>query len=244
MLGYYAIPLPATGFLAFNSTRAPFSDPDVRRAAALALNRQALAALWGAVPTDEFLPPPLREFRDRQPSPLSGPDLDGARSLMNGRKRTATMAIEEACDPCRMEAEVVRADLARIGIAVHIREVTDPTAVALTPDAEIDLLSLETPFGYLDPATFLAQMLLGEMPRAWLPDGVTREVERLFRLQGSRRRIAAALLADRLATGDVPIAATRTLIGPHLLAPTLGCREFPPLGYGVDLAGLCLTQGS
>ena len=27
-----------------------------------------------------------------------------------------------------------------------------------------------------------------------------------------------------------------------VLGPRLGCRAFPPFGYGVDLAALCLTE--
>jgi peptide/nickel transport system substrate-binding protein len=244
ILGYYAVPLPATGFVAFNASRAPFSDPDVRRAAALALDRDALAVVWGAIPTDQLLPPSMPGFDDRELYSLNEPALDDARSLMGGRRTRVTMAIGEACDVCRREAEVVRANLAQIGITVRVRELPDPAAAASTPGAKIDLLSLTTPLHHGDPASFLAEMLLREVPPPWLPDGVAREVERLLRLEGSDRRTAAAPLADHLATVDVPLAATRTPIEPSLLAPSLGCRVFPAFGYGVDLAALCLNDKS
>ena len=56
---------PLTGFFAFNASRPPFSDPDVRRAAALAIDREAIAAIWGNAPTDQFLPPVMPGFEDR-----------------------------------------------------------------------------------------------------------------------------------------------------------------------------------
>lgn len=244
ILGYYAAPLPATGFVAFNSSRHPFSDPDVRRAAALALDREALAEVWGALPTDQFLAPVLPGFHDRKLYPLNTSVMDGARSLVPRRSGTVTMAIAEACDACRQEAEIVRADLARIGIKVRIKEFPDPVAVSWAPSAQIDLLSISTPVGYSDAASFLAQMLVRSTPRLWLPQGVAAKVKSLLGMEGRHRQIAASLLADQLATKDVPLAATRTPVEPVLLGPGLGCRVFPPFGYGVDLAALCLTPQS
>jgi hypothetical protein len=49
------VQLPHLGYIAFNAGEAPFDDPDVRRAAALAMNRQALAAIWRQLPTPQLL---------------------------------------------------------------------------------------------------------------------------------------------------------------------------------------------
>jgi uncharacterized cupredoxin-like copper-binding protein len=49
------VPLPHLGYIAFNAGEAPFDDLDVRRVAALAMNRQALAAIWRQLPTDQLL---------------------------------------------------------------------------------------------------------------------------------------------------------------------------------------------
>ncbi len=56
---YFASLSPLTGVLAFNTSRPPFSDPDVRRAVALALDRESIAAIWGHVATDQLVPPML-----------------------------------------------------------------------------------------------------------------------------------------------------------------------------------------
>ena len=167
-----------------------------------------------------------------------------ARSLMRGRTGTAVMAIFKGCDPCREEAEVVRDDLALIGITVKIEELPDPVAASREPDAKIDLVGMGTGLDYADPASFLAQMLLRDMPRSWLPKGVASQVERLTQLTGAERESAAVALADQLATRKVPLAADLTPTIPSLLSPRLGCRVFPPFGYGVDLAALCLNKAA
>jgi DNA-binding SARP family transcriptional activator/ABC-type transport system substrate-binding protein/outer membrane protein assembly factor BamB len=253
---YYDAPLPVTGFVGFNAGRALFSEPDVRRAAALVVDRNALAAewrdvpsdqllssVWSYVPTDQLLPPVMPGFEDRNLYPLGG-SVEKARLLVDGRTRTAVMAVSTGCDPCRREAGVVRANLAGIGIDVQIRQFPDPFAAAREPDANIDLLGLGTNLYYADSASFLEQMLLQQMPRSWLPKGVASQVEGLSRLDGVERRSAAVALADRLATNEVPVAAAATPVVPVLLGPRLGCPVFSPWGFGIDLAALCLEPGA
>jgi hypothetical protein len=53
---------------------------------------------------------------------------------------------------------------------------------------------------------------------------------------------AAAELADRLVDQDVAVAPYGYDVVTALLSPRLGCRVFPPLGYGIDLAALCLND--
>ena len=77
------------------------------------------------------------------------------------------------------------------------------------------------------------------MPGWWLPPGVAQELEELASLTGAERRSTAAALADRLAVDEVPVAMIWSAAVPTLLSPNVGCRVFPPFGYGVDLAALC-----
>jgi hypothetical protein len=149
------------------------------------------------------------------------------------------MAIWADCEVCLQEAEVVRASLSRIGITVEIEELSDPLAEAHTPNADIDLLGMGTGLDYADSAGFLERMLLQDVPRSWLPEGVAEQIERLSRLSGAGRRSEAVRLADELATGEVPVGPTVTAVVPALLGPRLGCRVFPPMGFGIDLAALC-----
>jgi hypothetical protein len=50
------------------------------------------------------------------------------------------------------------------------------------------------------------------------------------------------LVAHRLATIQVPATAFAYQANGQFLSPRLGCRIFPPFGYGVDLAALCLPH--
>jgi ABC-type oligopeptide transport system substrate-binding subunit len=239
---YIAAPAPHTGFLNFNAGRRLFADRDVRRAAALALNRQALADVWKQTPTDQFLPPVMLGFVDRDVYRLDGPDLAQARTLMHGRTGAAVMGIARDCGPCLQEAQVVQSDLARIGIRVRIEEFENLGEAVLETGAEIDILDNGSTLDYADPAEFLRGMLLDIPGAHWLPRGVGADVRRVARLEGTERVTSAVQLADRLAVKEVPVAADGTGVVTGFFSPRLGCRVFPPFGYGVDLAALCLKQ--
>ncbi|MGA9162062.1 MAG: ABC transporter substrate-binding protein, partial [Actinomycetota bacterium] len=241
-LWYDAVPWPLLGYLIFNASRPTFSDPDVRRAAALALDRESVAALWGHAPTDQLLPPVTSGFVDRELYPLDGSGLDEARSLMDGRRATAVFGVESGNDRARQEAEIVRDDLSAIGITVEIEEFPDVDGAAWERGADIDIIGSGFEFGSWDPASFLINVLKYGTPHSWLPKGVLDELGELLPLTGSERRTTALALADRLATGDVPIAADLSGVTPTLLAPSIGCRVVPPFAYGVDLAALCPSQ--
>ncbi len=238
-LRYYAAPTTVTGFFAFNANRPAFSDPDVRRAAALAIDRETLAAIWGNVPTDQLLSPAMPGFEDKELYALDGSGVDEARSLMGGRTVTAVFGIGAGNDRARQEAEVVRSNLAPIGITVEIQEFADLASALRAP---IDMIGGGDQLPYADPASFLFDLLSFAVPRSWLPEGVPEQVAALGGLTGPERRSAAVALADRLATDEVPIAVDLFGAIPFLLSSSLGCRGFPPLGYGVDLAALCPSQ--
>jgi serine/threonine-protein kinase len=234
---YVAIPSPLIGFYAFNAGRQAFADPAVRRAAALALDRASIADLWGYKPTDQFLPPYLPGYVDRELYALDGSDIEKARALMRGRSTTAVMAIQAGNDRSRQEAEVVRSNLESIGISVEIEEVRNVYDAAWERGEDFDLLALDWSGGDWDTATYLIQVL-SVAPPSWLPEGVAEELEALSELTGAERRSTAVALADRLAADEVPVAADLSGTAPMLLAPSLGCRKFLPF-VGLDLASLC-----
>jgi hypothetical protein len=126
---------------------------------------------------------------------------------------------------------------------VRIRQISNFDAI-FEPAADYDLLDWGTEFFYPDPASFLVQMLLRDLPAAWLPDGVREDVERVSEMSGQARHDAATRLAHRLETEDIPLIAVGVAHVGTVLGPRLGCRTFPPFGFGVDLAALCLVEGS
>ena len=251
---YYGVPMPAVEALAFNASRPPFSDQTVRRAVALALDRSALASSTvivneiGAftipeVPTAQLLPPNQPGYRTgHEPYPRTTSNLARARALMHGRHLTARLAIAANCAACREWAQTVRYELAAIGITVGIRSVTDPQAAIRRSGARIDLVETSTHQDFADPAAFLTALLGHDMPRSWLPPSVQSDLAALAPLVGRNQTAAAGTLARRLATTDVPATAFAYQVNGQFFSPRLGCRIFPPFGYGVDLAALCLPH--
>lgn len=151
------------------------------------------------------------------------------------------MGVPAGCPQCRQSFEAVKSALAPIGIDVELREVEDIGLAVREPGTEIDLWDSGTTLDYADSMSFLTTMLGGDVPPSWLPPSV-RAFEPGTTLSGARRQAAAAASAARLARVDVPIAAIGYSVLGELFSPRLGCRVFPPFGYGVDLAALCLAE--
>jgi DNA-binding SARP family transcriptional activator/ABC-type transport system substrate-binding protein len=238
---FFLTPESATRFIAFNGSRGIFADARFRRAAALAIDRSALAAAWGALPTDQLLSPELPHYRNRELYPLTA-SIAGARALMQERGGKALMAIPSGCDRCTEAAHVVRQNLAAVGIDVTIRKLDDLGAV-IESGAKFDLLDASTELPYPDSASFLAHMFDG-IPSGWAPAGVRARVEGAAGMSGDERQAAAASLADRLATEEVPVAAYATPQTTQFIAPRIGCRVFSPFANGLDLAAACINASS
>lgn len=237
---YFVTPLPRTRFIAFNASRGVFADPRVRRAAALALDRSALAAAWRQVPTDQILSPVMPGYRDRDLYSLQASPAK-ARALNARPQGTALMAVLPACDECSEAAQVTATALARIGIDVEIRKVDFVGRASKL--GSFDLIDVESGIPYPDSSSFLSQ-LLRDIPSGWLPAGVRAKIHRLAGLSGQRRQAAAAALADRLAATEVPVAAFSTPQINQFVGPRIGCKSFTPFGYGLDLAAICVRDSS
>jgi hypothetical protein len=161
---------------------------------------------------------------------------------MKGRGGSALMAIPAGCDQCAEAAHVVRRNLAPVGIDVTIRKLDDLRRT-LDSGTEFDLLDMYTALLYPDSASFLAHMV-DALPSGWVPAGVRASVEGAARLSGDRRQAAAASLADRLATVEVPVAAYATPQTSQFISPRIGCRVFSSFAYGLDLAAMCAAERS
>jgi DNA-binding SARP family transcriptional activator/ABC-type oligopeptide transport system substrate-binding subunit/outer membrane protein assembly factor BamB len=235
---YFTTPEARTRFIAFDTSRGIFADPEVRRAAALALDRTALATTWAELPTDQLLSAALPAFRDRRLYPLHA-SVAKARAIARGRTGRAVMAIPAHCDRCTEAAHLVLRDLSAIGIDVRIRAVANLDR-ALRHGARFDLLDGETELPYPDSASFLAQAIR-DIPRGWVQPAVRTKVERVAKLSGADRHTAAAALADRLTARSVNVVAYGAHQTSQYIDPRIRCRVLTPTAYGLDLAALCLN---
>jgi hypothetical protein len=156
-----------------------------------------------------------------------------------GRTHAAVMAIWAGCEPCRQEAEVVRANLSEIGTTVEIEELSDPLAAARKPGADIDSARPVWGVGQMPIPLDASSMCTAGHASLLVAAGSSGAGRRRLATRWPRRWSAAVALADQLATKEVPVAATVTPVVPDLLGPRLGCRVYPPWGLGIDLAALC-----
>ena len=243
---YFSGPTPGLRALVFNPRRPLFAQAAMRRAVNYALDRPALArdADWpgpAGRPTDQHIPPGWPGFRDANIYPLGGPDLPTARRLTGGAKGRGVLY---ACnDPrCLEDAEIVRANLAAIGIDLEIRRFSH---IALferhaNPNEPFDLLFsgwlgalpdpsdfMDAMFDYNGTTGFLDHTQLGPRMRA------------VGRLVGAARIDAYAALDRDIAAQEAPFAPIYSTARTDFFSSRIGCQVEHPL-YGIDLAALCV----
>lgn len=235
---YRAFPQTLTTYLALNARSAPFSDVTTRRAIAIGLDRAALATASGQTPTTRLLPPAVRGGKTPR---LREADVALARRLLGARHLTVRMAVQAGDERSGRLVDLVRAELAPLGIDVQPRIVPDLSAALRDPDEDLHLAALTTSLDYPDPASFLARMLGHDVPDRWLSTSTRAAVDRLDHLTGAARDRAAVGLASRLAKRDVPVVAFGTRELGVVLGRRLGCRVWNGVDAGLDLATLCVT---
>ncbi|MDX3775673.1 ABC transporter substrate-binding protein [Chromatiaceae bacterium AAb-1] len=117
------------GFWAFNTQKPPFNDVRVRQALALAVNRQSIiqSVYFGyATPARTILPPTSWAFDAELPEPEFNPEKASQLLAAAGYSRGFTMDIwampvQRLYNPNALKmAELIQADLARIGVKANI----------------------------------------------------------------------------------------------------------------------------
>ena len=204
----------------------------------MALDRAELATASNQTPTFRLLPPGVR---GGQTPRLGEADLERARRLVGARHLMVRMAVQAGDEQGGRLADLVRAELAPLGIDVRPRIVADVSAALRDPDEDLHLAALTTSLDYPDPASFLSRMFGHDVPDRWLSTSTQAAVDRLDRLTGAARDRAAAALAASLSTSDVPVVAFGTRELGVVLGSRVGCRVWNGVDAGLDLAALCVT---
>ena len=243
---------PTVAYLALNTTRPLFRDnPDLRRAVAYAIDRAALARLFGprgAEPTDEYLPPGLPGYQPQHVYPLDGPDLVRARTLAAGHLRGGK-ATFLACgtEDCANRAVVVAQALAKIGL--HVKIVSSPGAYTLAGvrGTRFDIADVITRPDYGDPYGLLDKLLDGRVIQSvgntnlayYASPALDHAIDRAERLTGVERARAYGKLGLEVARTDAPLVAYAVLNDRVFVSARVGCLTYQPV-YGLDLAGICV----
>jgi peptide/nickel transport system substrate-binding protein len=249
---YFVTPNLETDYIALNTKRPTFSDPTVRRAVNYALDRSAIVEQLGpgtATPTDQILPPGMPGFRDAHLYPTGKPDVAKAKGLMAGRRLSAKLFIPSF--PAAInEAQVMKLNLAAIGIDVSIKDLAFATLIDTVghTDEAYDMVLIGWGADYADPQDFINVTLSAKnitpsnnINLAQFDDpGFQRRMDQAARLTGDLRFGAYAKLDADIMRDAAPWAPIANRRSRELVSSRVGCyvaqRVFPQL----DLAAVCL----
>jgi len=247
---YFINPSTEVDFLVLNTHRPLFQDARLRRAVNYAIDRSALAQLGNAFssfperPTDRYLPPGIPGFRDVHIYPFA-PDLARAKRLAGEQRRSAVLY---TCDrpPCDRLAQVVKTNLAAIGIDVQVKAFAFSALFERLPrkGEPFDLAFTGWIPDYPDPYAVLNVLLEGAGILPTFDDPVfKRRLAAAAQLSGPRRYLAYGKLDADLARNAAPMVAYGNTVDAGLFSARMGCQVFQPV-YLTDLAALCLRKKS
>ena len=251
----YIASIPGIRYLVLNTSRGLFADVNLRKAANYAVDRPALLRYptYGGTgePLDHYLPPDVPGYRATHIYPLEHPDLATARRLASGRGGHALMY---TCDKikCLNEAQVVKHDLAAIGIDVEIKQFPwgvlyeklarpgEPWDIVNGPAWVVD---------WPDPLTFLVPLFDGSHIKEKsnsdfsLLDNpsINRRLGAATRLTGPERYRVAGQLDLELAQNEAPFIAYASWATYDFFSLRIGCHVVNPT-YGMDLGALCVRR--
>src|SRR5437867_227561 len=215
----------ALASLGIDSTAAPFDRPEARRAVAMAINRNALSAVYTGTsrPATQAVPPGTLGYDDSVVE-FAALDTDAARQALADGHVPTPIAADLAYpslptpaypDPQRI-AQSIAADLGKIGIVARLRA-ADPTALreakaTLTLDTTLVGLDPDDIFpplyGRDDPAG--SSLIVGLVRKARTDADPTKRAElykQVSKLARTEAQRVPLLFADR------PNAATARVVG-------------------------------
>ncbi len=242
---YFVVPELSVFSLVFNPRQPPFDDVRLRRAVNFAIDRPALARsapVQTGRPTDQYIPPGVPGFRDEAFYPLGGPDVARARELapdINGHVVLYTCSGPS----CARSGQVVRQNLAAIGLDVEVRQFSFGALFGRIADPNEPYgLAFYGWFGdYADPFNFTnAFLLAGPSPPPLDDPALERQMSAAAKLSGEARSRAYAAVERSLARA-APAAPFANGTGIHFFSPRIGCQIQQPI-YGIDLGRLCLRD--
>jgi ABC-type transport system substrate-binding protein len=250
MQQYFVNPGLQLDYFDLNTHRPLFSDVRVRQAVNYAIDRRRLARYGDYFeplperPTDHYLLPGMPGSRNAHVYPLT-PDLTKARELVQQAHAHGSTAVLYTCNanPCPQQAQIVKHDLAQIGLRVQIKRLPLDTMFAReeTPGEPFDLAwNGELP-DYQDPQAMLSQTLENNAVGPPLDDPrYQRKLAAAAQLAGPERYLTYGALDLDLARNAAPLAAFGNLPSIDLFSARIGCQTYGI--YGMDLAALCIRR--
>jgi YVTN family beta-propeller protein len=245
---YFINPWMDVEYFAFNTARPLFASARLRRAVNYAIDRRALVEhhfpFNGGQATDHYLPPGVPGSLPVDIYPLGGPDLAKARSLARGVHAHATMYTCNVVRQCIEDAKIVKANLAAIGITIHIKPLPGNqlfTRLA-RPGEPWDLAWSNYGADFPDPADMINTLFDPASPEnfgRFNDPTFTRRMRQAATLSGDRRFRAYARLDEDLTRNDPPAAAWGNGTVREFFSARVGCLIYQPV-WDTDLGTICL----
>ena len=165
---FYVAPKLAVYFYRLNTTRKPLDDPRVRRALAMAINRQQIVdqvTKSGQVPAFTIVPPGIAGY---EPPPGFTPDLAEAKRLLaeagypGGRGMPRVSILYNTSEGHRAIAEVVQQQLQNnLNVKVELENMEWGSFLDKTNQLDYDIARAGWIADYADPNTFLDMWVTG-----------------------------------------------------------------------------------
>jgi peptide/nickel transport system substrate-binding protein len=241
-----------------NTSRPLFADVRLRKAVNYAIDRAALVAQGARFavgnpfnagePTDALMAPAITGAPDVRLYP-SRPDILQAKKLAGNLHASAVMYSPNV-SPWLQEAQIVKSDLAPLGIDVQIQQFPLPVFFDRIGrrDEPFDLAVSGWSNGSTDPAQVLAIFdgssitATNNVNFSYFDNpAFDRQLHAADELFGPRRYRAFAQLEVELERDYAPAAPFAVDASRDFFSARIGCQLYQPV-YGIDLAALCLRS--
>jgi peptide/nickel transport system substrate-binding protein len=242
---YFVNPSTGLSFYVLNTHRRLFADIRLRQAVNYAVDRAAMAQLghYGTrlpeQPTDHYLSPGIPGYSDVHVYPYRQ-DLAKARSLAKGYSGRTAVLYTCNVSPCPELAQVIKTDLAAIGLQLQVRMFSYDTMYAkiATPGEPFDMAAVDWGPDYLDPDAILNFLLeTGTVIPTFNDPAFRSKLAAAARLTGAERYLTYARLDADLTRNAAPWIAYAEGSSHDFFSTRIGCQVHGV--YGMDVAALC-----
>ena len=216
---YFVNPGPNVTYVALNTSRAPFSNVNLRKAVNYAVDRPAWLRVGGLLAgkrTDQILPPSIRGFRDAKIYPIQGANPTRAKQLAGGSNADVTI-LHTTTPTSVARAQILQFNLRQMGLQPKLKP--QPFGVAIktagTKGADFDAFMIAWFADYPDPFDFINVLLDGNNIQAannsnysyWSNPTYNKRMQDAARLSGNARYEAYGKLDVDIQRNQAPWAA-------------------------------------
>jgi peptide/nickel transport system substrate-binding protein len=163
---YFVNPGVNVFYAALNTSRAPFSNVNLRKAVNYAVDRPAWVRVGGLLSgkrTDQILPPSMRGFTDAKIYPIKGADPAKAKQLAGGSNAEVTI-LHTTSATAVARAQILQFNLRQMGLQPKLKPQPFAVAIKTAGDkgGDFDMFTIGWLADYPDPFDFINVLMNGD----------------------------------------------------------------------------------